>query len=53
MFNDFDFWAKMTLYQDQESRIPIRIRMRIKIKPWIRIRIKAYADLKHCLYLPP
>jgi len=27
----------------------IRIRIRIKIKPWIRIRIKAYADPKHWL----
>jgi len=26
----------------------IRIRIRIKIKPWIRIRIKVYADPKHC-----
>ena len=25
----------------------IRIRIRIKIKPWIRIRIEAYADVKH------
>jgi len=27
------------------------IRIRIKMKPWIRIRIKAYADPKHCLKL--
>jgi len=25
------------------------IRIRITVNPWIRIRIKAYADRKHCL----
>jgi len=45
---DFNFWANKTLDQDPESGI--RIRILIKIKPWmrIRIRIKAYADPKHC-----
>jgi len=40
---DFNFWAKKTLDQDPKSGI----RIRFKIKPWIRIRIKAYADPKH------
>jgi len=33
--------------QNPDSRIWILIR--IKIKHWIRIRIKAYEDPKHCL----
>jgi len=41
---DFNFWAKKALDQDPESGI----RICIKIKTWIRIRIKADADPKHC-----
>jgi hypothetical protein len=37
---------KRPLDQDPESESEILIR--IRMKPWIRIRIKAYADLKHC-----
>jgi len=45
---DFNFWVKKALDQDPESGIWIQIQIRIKIKPWIRIRINAYADPKHC-----
>ena len=42
---NFQKFPNYFCFQGPESGI--RIRIHIKMKPWIRIRIKAYADPKH------